>query len=278
MTDMTNTKTFLATALFLFLPTVVSAQTTVITFDDLSAYTDTISTGSYYNGHGNGAAAPWTAGGILFPTNTFGPGFSYSNVNDPNTAGFTNQFAAFPGTDVSGTGNYVTFNGSSAVGSQTTFDTPGLSQIDSVAVTNTTYTYRYIVDALAPGFSPPPEPYDNDDFFTLRFTGYDDIGGTGNVTGIVDFTLADYRFTDDANDFAIADWQTVDLTGLGLVRSVGLGFESERASTFGSTTFYDTPTYAALDNLTITAVPEPTSMVAVAMIGLARIRRRIRRC
>src|SRR6056297_3980494 len=80
----------------------------LIDFDDLSAFTNTEPDGSYFEGYGAGASpGSWSTEGVSFNTNTFGPGWSYSNVNDTTTGDFTNQWAAYPGTDVSGSGNYA---------------------------------------------------------------------------------------------------------------------------------------------------------------------------
>ena len=79
----------------------------VVTFEDLTVPQD-----GYYNGNpgnlspGDEVSQPWSSGGASFD-NTFGidasfgfsywSGFAYSDVVDSTTAGFGNQYAAYPG-------------------------------------------------------------------------------------------------------------------------------------------------------------------------------------
>ncbi|MEM1228833.1 MAG: DUF4465 domain-containing protein, partial [Planctomycetota bacterium] len=128
----------LAFAMLISIPT-VSSQAKVVDFDDLNAYTVTGLNGSYFDGHGGGASlGSWETEGVTFNTRQFGPGWSYSNVNDVTTPGFGNQWAAITGTDVSGTGNYVIGNSFSPGGAF--FNLDGPTVVNSVSVTNATYT------------------------------------------------------------------------------------------------------------------------------------------
>ncbi|MEM8910909.1 MAG: DUF4465 domain-containing protein, partial [Planctomycetota bacterium] len=114
----------LAFAILISIPT-VSSQAKVVDFDDLNAYSVNGPNGSYFDGHGGGASlGSWETEGVAFNTGTFGPGWSYSNVNDVTTPGFTNQWAAIAGADVSGTGNYVIGNSLSPNGAFFNLDGP----------------------------------------------------------------------------------------------------------------------------------------------------------
>ncbi|MEM1227989.1 MAG: DUF4465 domain-containing protein, partial [Planctomycetota bacterium] len=114
---------------------------------------------------------------------------------------------------------------------------------------------------------------DDPDLFTVTFTGHSDVGATGTVTGTREYILADYRFADNSQDFIVDTWQLVDLTSLGTVRSVSIGFFSTDVGGFG----INTPTYVAIDNLSITAVPEPGSFAFFGIAGAGLIWRRRRR-
>jgi hypothetical protein len=90
----------------------------------------------------------------------------------------------------------------------------------------------------------------------------------------VSVALADFRFADNRQDFILDQWQTVDLSPLAGARSVGLTFESTDVGDFG----FNTPTYLAMDNIRLSAVPEPSGRgliagVAIGMLGLIRRRR-----
>jgi hypothetical protein len=104
-------------------------------------------------------------------------------------------------------------------------------------------------------------------------TGYDSPGGVGAVTGSVTFRLADYTFTNNAQDYIVDEWTLVDLAGLGSAASLNFSWASTDMS-FG---FINTPTYVALDNLSFTAVPEPASAAALVgglCLGFVALRRR----
>jgi hypothetical protein len=75
----------------------------IVTFDELSSWTSTTATGSYFNGDsGIGTnSIGWSSNGVTFGNSFnaqfggFWSGFGYSNVRDVTTAGFTNQYAAY---------------------------------------------------------------------------------------------------------------------------------------------------------------------------------------
>lgn len=100
---------------------------------------------------------------------------------------------------------------------------------------------------------------------TLKLTIIGKDGG-GATTGSVDFMLADYRFADNTQDYVVTDWRWVDLAALGTVSSLQFALVSSDSGEFG----INTPAYFALDNLTVTAVPEP-EQVALLLAGLALV-------
>jgi hypothetical protein len=98
------------------------------------------------------------------------------------------------------------------------------------------------------------------DYFKLTIHGRDALGA---VTGAVDFFLADYRVpTAVAQPYVISQWTTVNLSSLGNAASLTFTLDSTDVGPFG----INTPTYFAMDNLTVTPVPEPG---ALALAGLA---------
>jgi hypothetical protein len=61
-----------------------------------------------------------------------------------------------------------------------------------------------------------------------------------------EFYLADYRFTDDQQDYIVDSWQKIDLTQFGfMVAKVNFRFESSDMGDWG----VNTPTYFAIDNI-----------------------------
>lgn len=270
---------------------IVQAQTQVtIDFDELSDYTNnpTDPNGRYRDAHGftsNLDDSLWETEGLTFnPLRPFDPanpdaerrrrGWSYSNYNDPTTNSFTNQWAAITGTDFSGSGNYVIGNSFDA--NAALFDLPEFMTVDSVQVTNATYTARDI-ELGSPFGGPFGGATGNDpDVFSVFFTGFSGLGGTGIETGSVEFILANYRFADNSLDYIVDQWTALDLTainGTDAARSIGISFNGTKANEEGITN----PTYVAIDNLVlnVAAIPEPSSTFAILVAGgLLAIRRR----
>jgi len=243
----------------------------LIDFEDLS-----LSPGSFYDGGPNANADGWTSNGVTFGNQYsvdplyggFWGGWAYSNVTDNVTPGFGNQYSAIAGGGAGGSGIY-------AVGystSQTFFNLPTGMKVQSALLTNTTYAALDILEG-----SEYSKQFTTGDRFSVVFTGYRGLSKGGAITGEVTFDLADFTSfnpdNDNRNDFVISDWTSVDFTALGRAKSVGISFLSTDMGAFG----INTPVYVAIDNLTITAVPEPGSLLVLGIGGIASVYRFRRR-
>ncbi|AFZ27259.1 hypothetical protein Cylst_5225 [Cylindrospermum stagnale PCC 7417] len=252
-------------------PSASSAQ--VVDFEDL-----TLSSESFYNG-ADGAGG-FTSQGAFF-NNNYNPtfqswsGWSYSNTTDTTTPGFLNQYSAYTGGG---------FNGSSNYGVAFTF-APGSAYIDlptgfsakSAQITNTTYAALSILngDQFAKKFGGASG--NDPDFFLLKITGLD---AANQQTGSVDFYLADYRFTDNSQDYLVDTWNLVDLSSLGGATKLSFAVTSSDIGPFG----LNTPAYFALDNLTlepsnVATVPEPfvvPSLLGFAAFGIGSLKRKLK--
>ncbi|MBM3965394.1 MAG: DUF4465 domain-containing protein [Planctomycetes bacterium] len=244
----------------------VSRADIVIGFEDLS-----LPPNSFYNGNsGIGTNTNgWSSGGVYFGNSynsSFGGfwnGFSYSNVINTTTPGFMNQYASFapagPGAGASGSQSYaVAYSGSHAF-----FNLPSNTLLSSVSLANTTYAALSMQtgDSFAKKFGGVSG--NDPDFFRVSLNGFDGLNGTGNSVGSVTVNLADFTFADNSQDFILSNWLTVDLSSIANSRSVALSFASSDVGAFG----INTPTYVAFDNLTITAVPEPSSLALLSIAG-----------
>jgi hypothetical protein len=233
------------------LPTAPTASADIIDFEDLSLPPD-----SFYNG-ADGAGG-FTSRGAFFNNSydsQFGSwsGWSYSNKKDVTTAGFGNQYSAYNLPDGGG-------DGTSNYGVAYTF-TPGDARImlpdgtvpESVRITNTTYAALSMRDGdmFAKKFGGPDGT--DPDFFLLTISGFD---LDGNLTGTVDFYLADYRSGDPNLAYIVSQWTSVDLTPLGEARMLSFGLTSSDVGMFGM----NTPAYFALDNLVVVSNPEPSTL------------------
>jgi hypothetical protein len=245
-------------------------QGEIIHFEDKS-----LASNSFFNGGPTTNSNGWTSGGAFFHNSYdsafggFWSGWSYSNVQNNTTPGFGNQYASYAGGGFGGAGNYaVAYQGGSNF-----INFPTLSSLQSTRISNTTYTAFSILngDAFSKKFGGTTG--NDPDFFLLTIRGYDSLSATGNVTGERQLYLADYRNPNNSLDYVLTGWELLDLTGLGSVRSIGFDLNSSDVGQFG----INTPTYFALDQLSFNAVPEPVSLVLVALGGAAMFAPRVRK-
>ena len=191
-------------------------------------------------------------------------GFAASSKTDTAATGLGAQFNAIPGGGASGSMRY-------AVGYVGWYAAPIMTFAAevppaAVSITNINYAYYSMLhgDLFTKKFggSTGHDP----DWFLLTITGKDAGGG---ITGTVDFYLADFRFDDDGEDYIVNDWNEVDLTALGSVKTLEFALSStDNDPVFGM----NTPAYFALDNLTM--VPEPVTMGLLAAGAGVLIRRK----
>ncbi len=244
----------------------------VVGFEDVGA---TLAPGSAFSGpdaNGTTVRGPFDNDVVLgsFPSETlsfnnanspelFGSwnGFSYSNVTDTTTAGFANQFASFAGSGADGSATFgVGFADQGGF-----FDLPTISRdpdderlFKSLSVTNTTYAALSMRhgDSFAKKFGGPTGH--DPDYLKLTIKGID---GSNQAIGAVDFYLADYRFSDNSQDYVVDQWVNVDLAQIANARSLEFSFESTDNGPFG----INTPTYFAIDDI---ALATPTLLMDIA--------------
>jgi hypothetical protein len=111
------------------------------------------------------------------------------------------------------------------------------------AINNSTYAYKTIL---------------NGDAFSKKFggtTGNDTdwyklvVHGIKNGVEVAqkDVFLADYRFSNNSQDYILKDWTWVDLSSFGKITSIKFSFESTDMGQWG----INTPTYACIDSFVV---------------------------
>lgn len=249
------------------------AAAVVIDFDNLP-----VPASGAFNGDPGGLApgqsvsAPWTATDVSF-ANTFGidsfsgftyeywSGFAYSNVVNTTDPSFENQYASYPGGGYDGSTTYAVAYSDAAV---VTLPVP--ATVAGFRIANTTYAALTMTNGDQYGFS---APLPAGGWFAATATGRLGAATTGSAT----FYLADLRAPTSPG--IRAGWEWFDLAPLGTVDRIEFSFDGSDKGTFG----LNTPAYFAMDDLTVSAVPEPASLGAVVTamtIGLHRLRSRRR--
>lgn len=261
-----NFKSLFSLVICLMVTVSVSAIS-ISTFDDLSLAAE-----SHWGGAGSGETG-FTNSNVYFPHNDAGyswDGFVYSNETDRTTAGYTNQFSAYAGSGAEGSVNYaVSCCAVDWIGG--TYDIlPNTASLLFPKVVSGAYftntTFAALTMKNGDGFTKKfgGTTGNDQDWFKLTIKG---ITAMGEYTDTIDFYLADYRFTDNSQDYIVDQWTWVDLTKLGEVIGLELCLGSSDVGDYGM----NTPAYFAMDSLTM--VPEPMTIALLGLGGLL-IRRR----
>lgn len=172
-------------------------------------------------------------------------GFAYSNVKDDTTAGFGNEYAAATGGGVFGSSNYAVAN---AAGGDIVVGLRGFApghQVLGFYVTNSTFAYLSMKngDAFAKKFGGPTG--NDPDWFKLTVKGWSNGALTSDS---VDAYLADFRFSNNSDDYILKTWKFVNLQSLGNVDSLSFSLSSSDNGSFGM----NTPAYFCMDNFMTT--------------------------
>lgn len=172
-------------------------------------------------------------------------GFAISNVTDNVTAGWGNQYSAYPGSGANGSATYAMAYQNPVIQSNV------YAGIDSLKITNGTYPAISMRDG--DGFAKQfGSPYDvngqldgtnGEDFFKIWIICED---WNNAYKDSIEFYLADYRFQDSTLDYIVDEWVNIDLTSLSFpVARISFTFESSDMGQWGM----NTPAYFAVDDI-----------------------------
>ena len=181
-------------------------------------------------------------------------GWVFSNRTADTTTGYAGAYNSYAGGGANNTSNYaVTF-----ASSPQSFSVANSAEKEfaSVQITNSSYAAHSMLlgDNYAKKFGGATG--NDPDWFLLTIVGYN---ANNDSVGVVNFYLADYRFSDNSQDYIVKDWQTVDLSALGAVNRIEFRLSSSDVGNWGM----NTPAYVVIDELTpasSTSISEVSSM------------------
>ena len=248
-------RTFLFALFAVTMTMTASAQLYVATFDTLSlSQADTY----YVNYNSPMVDVGFNDGIAHFPCvydTSFGGiwdhGFSYSNMTDSVTSGYTNQYSAKTARGYNSSSQYAVVWCSlyASAPARIRFMPYAPDTVKGFYITNSTYAYNSMRDGDFSAKKFGGLTGNDPDWFLLTIKAYHN--GTLKPDS-VDFYLADFRDANNANDYIIKDWRWVDLTSLAPLDSLEFTMNSsDTAGGFG----VNTPTYFCMDNFTFVTNP-----------------------
>lgn len=187
---------------------------------------------------------------------TYWGGFTASNRTDTTLTGMDAQYTAITGKGVNESEKYAV--------SYPAWNPTDVKPVDGVAsvvtgcyVTNNLWTYRAILEGDGYSNQFGGATGNDPDYYRIWAVGKKE---NNQNTDTLFFYLADYRFTNNSEDFVVNKWEWFDLSNLGTVKSVRFGVESTKQNQWGITT----PTYFCMDDFNGTPPTLPNQPPYVA--------------
>lgn len=174
-------------------------------------------------------------------------GFAISNTTDVTTQNFTNQYSSVTGSGAGGSSNYAVNYDPGVISTES-----ANTQITEFKITNTAWAKLVMENGntIAKVFGSPnnaagaPDGTNGEDFFKVWIIASSEVGDLDSI----EFYLADYRFTDNTQDYILDTWETIDLTQEFSFPVSQLEFEYE-SSDVNAQGFINTPTYFVIDDI-----------------------------
>lgn len=179
-------------------------------------------------------------------------GWSFSNQTMDTMTNLNGQHSSYAGGSYNGT-QY-------AIGQQNSrIYRTGTNAFESIKITNTNYSAHSMLngDAFAKQFGGTTG--DDPDWFLLTIRAYNDIDMKYDSVQVY---LADYRFTNNAQDYIVKNWLTVDISSLAMADYLEFYMTSSDVGTYGM----NTPSFFAVDEMTYTTdagIEENEAMVSI---------------
>ena len=218
------------------------------TFDDVA-----LGSSGYWQGESGDNemfSGGWIFTNYYMPEYSFWGGFTASNHTDLNQSGLNAQYTAATGAGYDGTTQYgVAY----CMGVQTdVYASDGIAHtVTGCYVTNNLWAYQNMHDGDATATPFGGTTGNDPDWFKLTATGKN---ASGQTVGTAEFYLADYRFTNNDEDYILNTWEWFDLSTLGSVHTISFSLSSSKNNSGGMIT----PAYFCIENFNGTAPTPPT--------------------
>jgi hypothetical protein len=243
---MKKTTQLLSIALLLNLSVSAQTQIAVADLETFNTTPNTIYTST--------TSTPFQTSNAVFPYewdttyNYWAGGFSYTNKYDSANGSYTNLHGVRALKGYNNSNVYAVGQDKGIIKLKAPFNSA-----DGFYITNTTYAFKTIKDGNAfarkfgdttgTGSGTTIAQGSYPDWFKITVKAYFN-GAMKNDS--VEFYLADYRFTNNLQDYVVDTWQWVNTTALGQVDSIQFFMYSSDVGTFG----INTPLFFGIDNLT----------------------------
>lgn len=223
------------------------AKSEIATFENFSLEPE-----SYWNGDENGeewyyglgykqfaSSGKYSFVNFCMPDYDSWFGFAYSNQTSTEYTGLADQHKSCVGHGYDNSATYgVAYPDGTMWGETVPVNVDGEAcTVPGFYITNSAWVEKSILhgDGMTEG------GFKAGDYFKVIIHAHD---SEGNEIATRDFCLADYRFEDAAERYYVKDWEYVDLSRLGTVKSFTFTFDGSRKNAQGLTT----PTYFCIDN------------------------------
>ena len=174
-------------------------------------------------------------------------GWAFTNETPDNLVGYAGLFSSYAGGGDASANYVIGQNGSRIMKSN------AMVSFQTLQLTNNNYAASAMLngDSFAKKFGGTTG--DDPDWFLLTIVGYD--AGDQPIDSI-EFYLADYRFSNNAQDYILKDWTTVDLSAI----DYALYIDFKLSSSDNSGGYMNTPAFFAVDKVTHSSAIGVTEM------------------
>ncbi len=252
-------KTMTATALIstIVMGIHINAQTHTETFEGF-----TLPPNSYYK---DTTGADWQTTNAIFRYNWdnsysyWSEGSAYTNMKDSTDGTYTNLYGCIAYNGYANSNYHVTLQNQATIVLKSPYQ-----MVTGFYVTNTTYAAKVMKygnsfsrafgDTTGTGCNCPQGSYP--DWFKLTIKGYKN-GVMLNDS--IEFYLADYRFSNNSQDYIVWNWQWVDCSALNPVDSIQFFLYSSDVGPYGM----NTPAFFCIDNFTTSGTAGINSLAEI---------------